>query len=311
MQSQLSADQFISQLYREAAQVPLASFAQWALDLLQQVIAFDGAVWATGHVEQQTFHTQTCVDVPTEILDRLKQYLAINPIFPALVANIGHAVDMTEVIDDHQFYQSTLYQQCFQPLGIERILSSIHVEQDSGIFTLLSLYRYDRQQPFSPAEKATQDRLLYHLLSASSYRQFLALKDTSAKLTSALCDQQGHYHAVEPEFISLLHEQLGTVSSQKFPLAINSTASQYQLGQLQVIQQPLGELLRISIRNLQPLDQLTLREQQVVSGLCSGQTFKQIAKTLHLSPSTVSNHLYRIYAKLSINSRSELIALAH
>jgi DNA-binding NarL/FixJ family response regulator len=49
-----------------------------------------------------------------------------------------------------------------------------------------------------------------------------------------------------------------------------------------------------------------LREQQVVEGVTQGLSFKQIAKKLELSPSTVSNHLYRIYQKLNINNRSQL-----
>ena len=57
---------FISQLYRQSSLIPLEEFSTWALNLLQQVIPFDGAVWATGHVSTQTFHTQTNIDVPED-----------------------------------------------------------------------------------------------------------------------------------------------------------------------------------------------------------------------------------------------------
>ena len=71
----------------------------------------------------------------------------------------------------------------------------------------------------------------------------------------------------------------------------------------------LGDLFRLSIREQSPIDKLTSREQQVVEGVTQGLSFKQIAKKLDLSPSTVSNHLYRIYQKLNINNRSQLADL--
>ena len=71
-----------------------------------------------------------------------------------------------------------------------------------------------------------------------------------------------------------------------------------------------GDLFKLTVRAKSQLDDLTLREKQVIEGICQGNTFKQIAKNLSLSPSTVSNHLYRIYLKLGIHSRNQLIALA-
>jgi RNA polymerase sigma factor (sigma-70 family) len=304
-----SVDQFISQLYREAAQVPLADFSQWALDLLQQVISFDGAIWATGHVENKQFHTQCSVDVSPQIFDKLQQYLAINPIYSAITEKIGRAVDMSDVLDDETFYQSKLYKACFQPFGIERILSSVHLEQESGIFTLLTLYRYERQHKFSKEEKQQQNQLLYHLLSASSYRQFLALSENSNHSLSAICDVKGLFHAVQPDFIALINEQLTQPIKQRLPFTIDAKKRHYQLNNLHIDQLQHGELFQLSLRQLNPLDQLSKREQEVVDGICEGNTFKQIAKQLNLSPSTVSNHLYRIYLKLGINTRSELVSL--
>ena len=53
---------------------------------------------------------------------------------------------------------------------------------------------------------------------------------------------------------------------------------------------------------------LSEREQQVVAELMKNQTMKQIAKRLSLSPSTVANHLYRIYQKLDVSGKAELFA---
>jgi DNA-binding CsgD family transcriptional regulator len=57
---------------------------------------------------------------------------------------------------------------------------------------------------------------------------------------------------------------------------------------------------------------LTAQEGEIASRAASGLTNKQIAQQLHLSPRTVSGHLYRIFPKLGISTRAALRdALTH
>jgi RNA polymerase sigma factor (sigma-70 family) len=55
---------------------------------------------------------------------------------------------------------------------------------------------------------------------------------------------------------------------------------------------------------------LSDREQQITNLVCDGLSNKVIATRLGLSEGTVKVHLHRIYTKLRIGNRSELIALA-
>jgi len=158
------------------------------------------------------------------------------------------------------------------------------------------------------------------LLSAFSHRQFLALNESNnyseqPTLQSkqqdkfAICDSAGIYHAVESGFLDIIELHTGTQHHQKFPFELKGIDKKYSEGKLQISQAKLGDLYRISLRIKNKLDDLSDREKQVVAGICQGNTFKQIARNLGLSPSTVSNHLYRIYLKIGINSRSELVQL--
>jgi DNA-binding CsgD family transcriptional regulator len=51
---------------------------------------------------------------------------------------------------------------------------------------------------------------------------------------------------------------------------------------------------------------LTPQEHEIASLAASGLTNKQIAARLHLSPRTVSGHLYRIFPKLGVPTRAAL-----
>jgi DNA-binding CsgD family transcriptional regulator len=57
------------------------------------------------------------------------------------------------------------------------------------------------------------------------------------------------------------------------------------------------------------LDRLTPQELQVVRLAAGGDSSREIASALFLSPRTVEHHLYRAYPKLGINSRRELSRL--
>jgi DNA-binding CsgD family transcriptional regulator len=54
---------------------------------------------------------------------------------------------------------------------------------------------------------------------------------------------------------------------------------------------------------------LTKREREVAECAAEGQTNKQIADQLRLSPNTVNNHLFRIFEKLDVSKRIELLRL--
>jgi len=54
-------------------------------------------------------------------------------------------------------------------------------------------------------------------------------------------------------------------------------------------------------------EQLTTREREVSQLLITGETYKQIAWKLNISPDTVRQHIKNIYRKLQINSRVQLI----
>jgi DNA-binding CsgD family transcriptional regulator len=61
-------------------------------------------------------------------------------------------------------------------------------------------------------------------------------------------------------------------------------------------------------RNVSTLDELTPQELQVLREIVAGATYRQAAQNLFLSPKTIEYHLRKIYRKLDVRSRQELVA---
>jgi len=56
---------------------------------------------------------------------------------------------------------------------------------------------------------------------------------------------------------------------------------------------------------------ITKRECQIVSQICLGKTNQQIADELFISLQTVKDHTHRIYSKIGINSRMQLVQMVN
>ena len=55
---------------------------------------------------------------------------------------------------------------------------------------------------------------------------------------------------------------------------------------------------------------LTRREKEILEWLAQGKIYKEIGKELNIAGETVRKHVYHIYEKLHVNSKSEAVAKA-
>jgi len=72
----------------------------------------------------------------------------------------------------------------------------------------------------------------------------------------------------------------------------------------------VGSLLRVNGARQGPSHELTSRQREVLQLLAEGQSMKQVASTLNLTPRTVAFHKYRMMDQLNVKSTAELIQYA-
>lgn len=311
----LKVDRYIARLYRSGLAIAPERYRAWALETLARVIPHDGALWGSGSAAQGRFHTRTIVGLPEDFPAQLEATHQINPLFPRIMANLEKPVDMASVLSDSEFHRTEVYRRVFQPQGIERILSTGHLEARSGLYSLVTLYRKNPDEQFSDQEKQWQRRITYHLFNAASHVFFvyeLHRSDRPPGSSAAVVDSTGLFHEAQPRFLDLLETHYpNPVRAQALPFALPEAGTTGLVGGLGVKCEALGDLFLLHIWTAGPLDRLTVREREVVNAVAQGLSFKQAAKKIGVAPSTVANHLYRVYRKLGVYSRTELAALVH
>ena len=309
-------DRAIARLYRSVVSVPAERFRGWALDSLSRVIPHDGALWGSGKWEERRFHSLTLSKLPPAFAQALEQSVDDNPLIARLINGAPDTpTTMESVLPDARFYKSKLYQNTFAPFGIERILSTLHLDRRSGLYSLVTLYRSDRSAPFTAAEQAMQRRLTYHLFNSLSHAFFIHLarthRDRPATAAAAVVDRRGLYHEAQPRFLDAMEQHFPDHTPKQLPFAVPEAGETRLFGGLCVRTEALGEQIIVHCWPVGPLDRLTNREREIVLAVAHGLSFKQAARKIGVAPSTVANHLYRIYRKLGVNSRTALADLIH
>ena len=308
------ADLYIARLYRSALAIPADDYRAWALGEWARVVPHDGALWGSGNHKSLKFHTRTVFGLPDEFPAALEATTGINPIIPRILQNLDTPVDMRSVIDDKTFFKSELYRRTFQPFGITRILATGHLDHRSGLYSLVTLYRKDRDHLFTKAEKDRQKRITFHLFNAASHMFFLHLARDRVRpqnSAAAVVDEQGYFHQAQPRFLDMIEENFPGHNQPTLPFAIPDVSQTIIVGTFCVCSERAGDMFIVYLWPTGPLDRLTPREHEIVTAIAQGLSFKQAAKKIGVAPSTVANHLYRVYRKLGVYSRTELATLVH
>lgn len=197
-----------------------------------------------------------------------------------------------------------------------RILHFMH--RGGGLNSVL-LIRSPRGHKLPPA--ADLRRAAGHMIEAGSLAlrqlirrdEWLLAMGRPNRGSTALVDAQGTIYACSAHFRELLAAEFGTHDFSTLPQPLPDDAQNgeglFFQGALHFRYSRHGNLFLLHARKPQPLDGLSPREQEIARALGTGKTFKSVARQFGIAVSTVANHASRIYKKLGIFRREELVEI--
>lgn len=204
--------------------------------------------------------------------------------------------------------------------GKENGLVMIYAHRGGGL-TSRVLLRFPAGQAMRDASEVR--RAIGHMVEAStlSLRHYIDRDEWLSSLgrlsrgTAALVDAKGTIYAASKRFRELMTDEFGDngdVSALPVTLpevSLMGEDGNFNAGQLHFRVSRQGSLYLLHARRPLPMDELSPREQEIARALGNGKTFKSVARQFDIAVSTVANHASRIYKKLGIFRREELVEL--
>lgn len=192
-----------------------------------------------------------------------------------------------------------------------------HAHADVRLLSIVALW-WDRAEQLP--DEPLLARLLAHTVSANALGQQLHVQRDEWLLSlgrsnrgcTALIDCSGAIHTASAQFRALLAEVYGAGEHERLPIDLPAeigAACQFGDRQLRFRIEPHGRLYTLHVRRALPLDGLSPREQEIARALGDGKTFKSVAREKSIAVSTVANHASRIYRKLGIFRREDLVEI--
>lgn len=311
-------NQLILAIYRDTHRIPLESFKEHLLLALQEQLDFDKAVWLTGStLNGVTASGISLLNVNPQMIEDYQRYKEGDILVPLAVTRPFTAHSLTRLESYQEWLSSDNCLKYAHPYDMHYVTSISAKEEQSALFSVITLYRNQDHEDFSDQELNTIETVFPHLIEAHRQSLFLYLanppseQDKQANWAYAVCDEQGVLIQADDFFSDILRKQWADWQGPFLPkdLTEKLDKEQVEFEKVSVRIERSGDVLSLKLAHRSILDNLTPQEFKISEKVKLGLSNKEIAKELALSPSTIKNHLSNIMRKLNLGKRSQLASL--
>ncbi|HJV70530.1 helix-turn-helix domain-containing protein [Ideonella sp.] len=306
---------------RLAADAPAEGFRAAALHLLEPHLAFDSAWWGIANPQagQVSVMQGYLHRLPPEFTEDWWRIADVD----ALARRCAEQPGIT--VHDDGSRPGTPAEDAFDArYGLASALSTLVHDEATGLYCFLSLFRGESRPAFSEAERAFTELLVPHLVLAERTHWRLALRRQlgAAGTHQAQSDDAGYLLDASPDFCRALVGEFPAWPGGPLPLPLQpllrARGGQWQGRRIEIHIEPLNEADRADEDRAAPNaccrillrarigHGLTRREETIARAYAAGDSYKEIARQLGLSPTTVRGYLRECYLKLGVSNKAAL-----
>jgi DNA-binding CsgD family transcriptional regulator len=312
-----SFSRFVFDLHRAALEAPMERFQEQALDLLSEHVSFDSAWWGMSATAIRAFdvHNSYTYGLPADF-GELWESVRHDPNMIRMVSK-GPGYTLNCELPEF-FTDAPQIRAVTEVLGIRHLLFTFDLNRNVNILTFLVLYRKDKDRRFSEEDRLLTQLIVPHLFACWNYNRItqisqLRMSRMDLGFLVALADRKGVVHDAAPGFSELMREEWPDWRSPTLPAALirvcQRHSSSFTGNRLVVKASGVRDWVLLLVSKRAPADFLSNREQAIASAFAKGDSYKEIALRLAISPATVRHHLRRIYEKLEISDKAQLAQL--
>lgn len=297
-------------------------FKLWALELANALVPFDSANWANAVVADGMTHTFgfSSIGLDSDFNRRMSEHSKLDKRMLDAYSRLGE----TLIRDSHDPDEVTpeFKRIVLDPANVRYAAMTMFMDEITSVIDGIVLMRAPAGTQFSKDEHLLIQALVPHLHQTRIANQIERscddiFTDSRASYYILVSNNEGLVIASEDAASAKLLQQWPDWSGGLLPDTLTNAIKQangeqaaVRLASDKVVAwlhpNPMKNQTLIRLREPNEIDTLGQRERTVAEQFAAGFTYKQIAKSVGSSPSTVSNQLSSIYAKLDISSKNEL-----
>lgn len=307
------------ELYRAAQDTPVDEFRTLALKLLHSVVPFRSATWSNLDYAPQglTAYGMHLFNEPDELMKELPAMNSRRPVAIELATRVcGEAVALYTPSAYSRDEQADM-RDYIRRYGHEHNIVVADLERRYSRGEWLGLYRPESHALFSERDRSAVTLLMPHLVEAMTINRRLALgrEGVASPLAGAraLVKLSGHVIHCGARFCELLGAEWTDWRYTRLPRGLVSDLCANGVAELsngvRVTVHRFANLMLLTAKQVSPVESLSNRELQIVRLYADGKSYKEIARDVGRSPSTIRNVIQNAYRKLQVDNKGSLAKL--
>jgi DNA-binding CsgD family transcriptional regulator len=320
-------------LHAGCRQQTVENFKAWALNEIKRLVHFDKSNWGSGVLVNGTFvlFGAYLQGLDSGFQQRFNEMSHLDTRADELITQSKLTLnrDCHSAIDTNQEFRRYV----LDPAGIRYGLQSALLDKSTGVFDGIVLMRTNECPPFTEQERSTVESLIPHLAQACAANRLERAQDIidlgrRSAFHNIVASRDGLLIAAESSATKMLLEEWPEWAGGRLPApiadainaVITNAVTTSDVATTADVESPLILRFRtlvahihthdnqvlVRLRGPSVIDGLGARELLVAERFAAGASYKEIAKALDISPSTVSNQLGVVYSKLGVANKIAL-----